>query len=173
MDDSSVDPIGIIPDSLEALQRLNRSSPEVEEKLFARMEIGDLRISPPLKRAMRSSCVYIEEGDVGVVLVDRKVVLRDIVFSVDAGTPWEWFHMLLTERRLIFDQGRGAKLIDDGPKGAFIGGRERHGRNIRINCNCPTRTPSPSNRDPKPLKSRTLSPIVTFFQSKNPATVTV
>uniref|UniRef100_A0A803Q6B3 Uncharacterized protein n=1 Tax=Cannabis sativa TaxID=3483 RepID=A0A803Q6B3_CANSA len=36
-----------------------------------------------------------------------------------------------------------------------------------------TRTPSPSNRDPKPLKSGTLSPIITFFQSKNPATFTV
>ncbi|KAF4347543.1 hypothetical protein G4B88_023424 [Cannabis sativa] len=97
--DIAVD-VDLIRDGSKAQPKLNRSSPEVEEKLSARMEIGDSRISPALDRAIRSSCMYIEEG-----------------------TPWEWFHMLLTEQRWIFDRGRGAKLIDDELSRAVTGGR--------------------------------------------------
>ena len=120
--DIAVD-MDLIRDGSKAQPKLNRSSPEVEEKLSARMEIENSRISPALDRAIRSSYVYIEEGDVSGVFADRKVVLREIVFSVDAGTPWEWFHMLWTERMWIFDRGRGAKLIDDGLSRAVTGGR--------------------------------------------------
>uniref|UniRef100_A0A803PBB5 Uncharacterized protein n=1 Tax=Cannabis sativa TaxID=3483 RepID=A0A803PBB5_CANSA len=106
MDDSSVDPIGIIRDGCEALPRLNRSLPEVEEKHSARTETGDMRISPPLDRAIRSSCMYIEEEDASGVFVDRKLVLRVIVSGVNGGSPWESIHTPLKDRRRIFDRGR-------------------------------------------------------------------
>ncbi|KAM6543925.1 hypothetical protein CsatB_008372 [Cannabis sativa] len=103
--DIAVD-MDLIRDGSKAQPKLNRSSPEVEEKLSARMEIGDSRISPALARAIRSSCVYIEEGDASGVFADRKMELREIVFGVKGDSPWELIHTPLKDRRRIFDRGR-------------------------------------------------------------------
>ncbi|KAF4382847.1 hypothetical protein G4B88_021630 [Cannabis sativa] len=96
----------LIRDGSKAQPKLNRSSLEVEEKLSARMEIGVSRISPGLDRAIRSSCVYIQEDDASGVFVDRKMVLREIVFSVNGGSPLESIHTPQKDRRRIFDRGR-------------------------------------------------------------------
>ncbi|KAM6567581.1 hypothetical protein CsatA_026709 [Cannabis sativa] len=124
--DIAVD-IDLIRDGSKAQPKLNRSSPEVEEKLSAaRMEIGDSRISLALDRAIRSSCVYIEEGDDIGVFADRKMELREIVFGVngDSPTPLKYRRRIFDwGRQWILDRRRRTNFDEDERSGKVTGGR--------------------------------------------------